>query len=98
MSKSVKSRAEEQFAATQKKDKQALQEKEKLRQDKADHASSLRVLRLAKEATDKKAEELAEAEEAAAKKAAARKKAAKKTAAKKKAPEKAAPKKAAAKK
>ncbi len=64
MLKSVKSRAEEQFAATQKKDKQALKEKEKARQE---HVASLRALRLAKEAADKKAAEKAVAEKAAAK-------------------------------
>ncbi len=67
MLKSVKSRAEEQFAATQKKDNQALKEKEKARQEKADHVASLRALRLAKEAADKKAAEKAAAEKAAAK-------------------------------
>ena len=55
MLKSVKSRAEEQFAATQKKDKQALKEKEKARQERAEHMAKLRALRLAKEAADKKA-------------------------------------------
>ena len=54
MLKSVKSRAEEQFAATQKKDKQALKEKEKARLERAEHVASLRALRLAKEAADKK--------------------------------------------
>ncbi len=67
MLKSVKSRAEEQFAATQKKDKQALKEKEKARQEEAEHLASLRALRLAKEAADKKAAEKAVAEKAAAK-------------------------------
>ncbi len=68
MFKSVKSRAEEQFAATQKKDKQALKEKEKARQESAEHIAGLRALRLAKEAADKKAAEQAAAEKAAAKK------------------------------
>ncbi len=68
MFKSVKSRAEEQFAATQKKDKQALKEKEKARQESAEHVAGLRALRLAKEAADKKAAEQAAAEKAAAKK------------------------------
>ncbi len=67
MLKSVKSRAEEQFAATRKKDKQALKEKEKARQERAEHVASLRALRLAKEAADKKAAEKAAAEIAAAK-------------------------------
>ncbi len=69
MVKSVKSRAEEQFAATQKKDKPALNEKKKALQERAEHVARLRALRLAKEAADKKA-----AEEAAAKKTAAKKK------------------------
>ncbi len=67
MLRSGRSRAEEQFAATQKKDKQALKEKEKARQEKADHVASLRALRLAKEAADKKTAEKAAAEKAAAK-------------------------------
>ncbi|MEE8532084.1 MAG: hypothetical protein V3S95_00900 [Alphaproteobacteria bacterium] len=67
MLKSVKSRAEEQFAATRKKDKQALKEKEKARQERAEHVASLRALRLAKEAADKKAADKAAAEIAAAK-------------------------------
>ncbi len=52
---SVKSRAEQQFAATQKKNKPALNEKEKARQERAEHVARLRALRLAKEAADKKA-------------------------------------------
>ena len=67
MLKSVRSRAEEQFAATQKKDKQALKEKEKVRQERAEHMSRLRTLRLAKEADDKEAAEKEAAEKAAAK-------------------------------
>jgi len=67
MVKSVKSRAEEQFAATQKKDKQALKEREKARQERADHVAGLRALRLAKEAADKKAAEEEAAEKTAAK-------------------------------
>ncbi len=65
MRKSVKSRAEEQFVATQKKDKQPLKEKEKARQEMAERVARLRALRLAKEAADK------EAAAAAAEKAAA---------------------------
>ena len=57
MYQSVKSRAEEQFAATQKKNKPALKEKEKARQERAEHVASLRALRLAKEVADKKAAE-----------------------------------------
>ncbi len=68
MVKSVKSRAEEQFAAIQKKDKQALKEKEKARQERAEHVASLRALRLAKEAADKEAAVKEAAEKAAAKK------------------------------
>ncbi len=63
MLKSVKSRAEEQFAAIQKKDKQALRGKKKAQQEKAEHVARLRALRLAKEAADKE-----DAEKAAAKK------------------------------
>ncbi len=61
MLKSLKSRAEEQFAATRKKDKPALNEKEKARQERAEHVAGLRALRLAKEAADKKAAEKAAA-------------------------------------
>ncbi len=68
MSKSARSRAEEQFTATQKKDKQALKEKEKARQEEAEHVASLRALRLAKEAADENAAEKAVAEKTAAKK------------------------------
>ena len=57
MLKSVKSRAEEQFTATQKKDKLALKEKEKARQERHEHTARLRALRLAKEAADKEAAE-----------------------------------------
>ncbi len=50
---SVKSRAEEQFAATQKKDEQAQKEKENAWQQRMKHSAKLRALRLAKEAADK---------------------------------------------
>ncbi len=53
MLQSVKSRAEEKFAATQKKDKQALKEKENAWQQRMEHTARLRALRLAKEAADK---------------------------------------------
>ena len=43
MSKSVKSRAEEQFAATQKKDRQALNDKEKAQREIAERVAKLRV-------------------------------------------------------
>ncbi len=69
MLKSVKARAEEQFAASQKKDWQAPKKKEEARQEIAEHVASLRALRLAKEAADKEA-----AEEAATKKGAAKNK------------------------
>ncbi len=68
MSKSAISRAEQQFAATQKKDKQALKEREKVQQEKAGHVAGLRALRLAKEAAEKKAAEKATAKKATAKK------------------------------
>jgi hypothetical protein len=67
MLKTAKSRAEEQFTATLKKDKQALNEKEKARQEIAEHVARLRALRLAKEAADKKAGEEVVAEKGAAK-------------------------------
>ncbi len=53
MSKLAKSRAEEKFAATQKKDKQALTEKENAWQQRLELTAKLRALRLAKEAADK---------------------------------------------
>ncbi len=62
MYQSVRSRAEEQFAATQKKAKQPLTEKERAWQERAEHVASLRALRLAKEADDKKAAEKAAAQ------------------------------------
>tara|TARA_B100001971_G_scaffold188283_1_gene189531 strand:- start:217 stop:462 length:246 start_codon:yes stop_codon:yes gene_type:complete len=68
MIKSAKSKAEVQFAATQKKDKQALKGKKKAQQEKAKHVARLRALRLAKEADDKETAEKAAAEKAAAKK------------------------------
>ncbi len=57
MLKSVKSRAEEKFAATQKKDKQVLKEKETAWQQRMKHTARLRALRLAKEAADKEKED-----------------------------------------
>ena len=53
MSKSAKSTAEEKFAATQKKAKQVLNEKDKARLENAEKVANLRALRLAKEAADK---------------------------------------------
>ena len=68
MVKSVKSSAEEKFAAIQKKDKEAMKEKEKALQERTEHVASLRALRLAKEAADKEAAVKEAAEKAAAKK------------------------------
>lgn len=68
MGKSAKSRAEIKFAATQKRDKQFLKEKEKAQQELVERVAKLRALRLAKEAADKEAAEQAAAEKAAAKK------------------------------
>lgn len=67
MQKSVRSKAEEKFAAIQKKDAQALSDREQARQEEAKHVAKLRALRLAKQAADKEAAELADAAEAAAK-------------------------------
>ncbi len=53
MQKSAKSRAEAEFAATQKKDKQAQQEKDQAQQAMAEKTARLRALRLAKEAAEK---------------------------------------------
>ncbi len=61
MLKPAKTRAEEQFAATQKKTAQALKDKEQARQDKAELVAKLRERRLAKEAADKEALEKADA-------------------------------------
>ena len=72
MQKSALSKAEEKFAAIQKKDQQALSEREKARQKEAEHVAKLRGLRLAKEAADREAAEAAA--EAAAKKPARKKK------------------------
>ncbi len=55
MLKSAKARAEEQFAATQKKAKQALNKKDKAREEIAERMARQRALRLAKEAADKEA-------------------------------------------
>ena len=67
MMKLVKSRAEEQFVATQKKDNQARKERDKASQERGNHVASLKALRLAKEADDKIAAGKAAAEKAAAK-------------------------------
>jgi len=68
MQKTLKTTAEEKFAAVQKKDKQLRTEKEKAQETRMAHIASLRVLRLAKEVADKKAAEKATAEKAGAKK------------------------------
>ena len=68
MMKLVKSRAEEQFVATQKKDNQARNERDKASQKRAEHVASLKALRLDKEADDKIVAEQSAAEKAAAKK------------------------------
>ncbi len=67
MSKSAKSTAEEKFAATQKKAKQVLNEKDKARLENAEKVANLRALRLAKEAANKLAADEDEAEKAVAK-------------------------------
>ncbi len=59
----TKSKAEQQFAATQKKAKHAAKEKDKSWQELTERVAKLKALRLAKEAADKEA-----AEQAAAKK------------------------------
>ena len=67
MVKLVKSRAEEQFSASQKKNNQARKERDKASQERAEHVASLKALRLAKEADDKEAAEQGAAEKAAPK-------------------------------
>ncbi len=67
MLQSVKSRAEEKFAAIQKKGKKVLKEKEIAQLERAEHVASLRALRLAKDAS---LQALRLAKEAADKKAA----------------------------
>ena len=56
MMKSARARAEELFTATQKRDRQALKEKEKAGQEIADRVAKLKALRLAKEGADKEKE------------------------------------------
>lgn len=67
MLKTAKSKAEEQFTATQKKEQQARVERETEQREKAAHVAKLRALRLAKEAEDKLIADQAAAEKAAAK-------------------------------
>jgi hypothetical protein len=52
MLKSVKSKAEEQFAASQKKAKETLQEKDKAGQERSEKTARLKALRLAKKASE----------------------------------------------
>ena len=61
MMKLVKSRAEEQFAATQKKDNLARKGRDKASQERAEHVANLKALRLAKEAAEQEAAEKAAA-------------------------------------
>jgi len=68
MLKTVKSRSEEQFTATQKKDKKVLKDKEKARQERSEYVARLRSLRLAKEVVDKEAAEAEAKKKPAAKK------------------------------
>jgi colicin import membrane protein len=70
MPKMMKSKAEEKYFASQRKDQQALKERDKARQEIAERVAKLKALRLAKEAADKKAAQEAAAEKAAAKRAA----------------------------
>ena len=67
MMKLVKSRAEEQFAATQKKDNLARKGRDKASQERAEHVANLKALRLAKDLADKEAAEQEAAEKAASK-------------------------------
>ena len=64
---SAKSKAEEKFAAMQKKADRALQESEKIRQERTAQMAKLKALRLAKEAEDRATAEKLAAEKAAAK-------------------------------
>ncbi len=56
MSKSVKTRAEEQFAASQNKAIETLKEKDKAGRERSEKTARLKALRLAKEAVDAKVE------------------------------------------
>jgi hypothetical protein len=69
---STKSKAEQLFAANQKKSEVALKEKEKEQLERAGHIANLRALRLAKESADQKESDLAA--EKKAKKVASKKK------------------------
>ena len=52
MSKPTRTQAEERFAATQKKQKQALKAQEKVAKERAEQIARLRAKRLAKDAGD----------------------------------------------
>lgn len=67
MKKSVKSWAEDQFTATQKKDRQVQKAKESAWQDLDDRVARQRALRLAKEAAENKSTEKAAVEKEVAK-------------------------------
>lgn len=68
MPKSAKSKAEQLFSFSRKEADHALKEKEKVRQQKAEHVAKLKALRLAKEAADKDAAAGAAADKAAKRK------------------------------
>jgi len=67
MQNSTRVRAEQQFAATQKKAKPALSEKEKAQQEITERMAKQRALRLAKDAADKEIADNAKPGKAAAK-------------------------------
>ncbi len=67
MKKSVKSWAEDQFTAPQKKDRQVQKAKESAWQDLDDRVAGQRALRLAKEAAENKSTEKAAVEKEVAK-------------------------------
>ena len=67
MAQSVRSKADEQFAATQKKAKQAQKDKDKAWQELTDRVARQKALRLAKEAADKEVADQVAAEKLAAK-------------------------------
>ncbi len=58
----TKSKADQQFAATQKRAKHAAKEKDKSWQELTERVAKLKALRMAKEAADKEAAEEADAE------------------------------------
>ena len=74
MANPARTKAEEKFAAAQKRYKEVQKERDKEQQKQADQMAKLRALRLAKEAADKEAAEKAAAEKAAAKRGTAKEK------------------------